>query len=113
MADNTDTIEATIDPGTEVQVKVTRRPTNAAARRTLERILSKDAEVRREHKRVEKVRAANLRYTKRGGRPWAVRMSKPEVVSLEPGTEGTVLATLDVIRDLDSVSRFVEVEPAK
>jgi len=101
-----------IQPGTLVRVEVRRRPSNAAALKTLRRVLRLDPEVKRELKRVHDVRRANERTKRRGGRDWAIRMPKPEVVKGEPGEAGTVLGTLPVLRDLASLERFVDVAPA-
>ena len=101
---------ADIDPGSQVHVKITKTPTNEAARKTLRRVLNKDPDVKREHRRLEKVRASNLRHKTRGGRPWAIRVPKQYPVEGKAGESGTVLATVDVIRDLESVGPFVELE---
>jgi hypothetical protein len=101
-----------IKPGTTVNVKVTSIPTNAGAAKTIVRLLHKDAQVKREQKRLEKVREAGIRHHQRGGRQWAVRVVKVHPVAAEVGQSGTILATADVLRDLGSVERFVEVTPA-
>ena len=100
-----------IEPGSHVHVKVVRQPTNQAAAKTLTRVLSKDPQVKRENERLRKARDKNLRHEQRGGRQWAVRVVKQRPVQGHAGEEGTVRATVDVIRDLQSVERFIEVTP--
>ena len=101
-----------IQIGTNVQVKVVKQPTNAAAVKTLRRVLAKDATVKEEKKRLDKVADANLKYKTRGGRPWIQRMVKIHPVKGVVGDQGVVFASVDVIADLKSVARFVEVSPA-
>ena len=101
-----------ITPGGQVHVKVVKRPTNAAASKTLARILSKDAVVQEENKRLDKVRKSNYKPRMRGGRLYGGHMVKLHPVKGRLGESGTVTATLDVLADLKSVSRFVSVEAA-
>lgn len=101
-----------IDPGSRVTVKIVKQPTNTAAIKTLQRVLNKDAAVAQENRRQEKVRKAGFRVKVRGGRPWEVRVVKQHAVEGKIGESGTITATADVLRDLNSVHRFIEVAPA-
>jgi len=103
---------ADIAPGQQIHVKVVKTPTNAAARKTLQRLLARDADAKRTHRRLEKARADNMRSKQRGGRDWKVRLVKQHPVQAAPGESGTLLATLDTLRDLKSVERFVEISKA-
>jgi len=101
-----------IAPGTQVNVKIVKAPTNAAAKKTLVRILSKDRTVKAEDARQRKIRKGQLRQSRRGGRFWDVNPIKQPSIHAETGLTGTVTATTDVLTDLKSVSRFVEVTKA-
>lgn len=101
-----------ITPGGLVHIKVVKRPTNAAASKTLARILSQDEAVRVENKRLDKVRKSNYTPRMRGGRLYGGHMVKLHPVTGKLGESGTVPATLAVLTDLKSVSRFVTVEAA-
>lgn len=101
-----------IQIGTSVQVKVVKQPTNEAAIKTLRRVLSKDETIKEEKKRLDKVADANLKFKTRGGRPWIQRMVKIHPIKGVIGDQGVVFASADVINDLKSVSRFIEVTPA-
>lgn len=103
---------AAIALGSKIQVKIVRQPTNAAAAKTLERLLCKDRTVQKEVKRQAKIRKEGMSSHQRGGRPWEVRLVKQHPVTGKVGEQGTILATADVIRDLGSVERFVEITPA-
>ena len=100
---------AEIQPGTKVQVKVVAHPSNISAKKTLVRILSKDDAHEAENKRLARIRRKMYSPRRRGGRLYSGRMPKLRRVKGEVGESGSVLATMDVIRDLASVSRFVEV----
>ena len=101
-----------ITPGQTVHVKVVQQPSNTAARRTLERLLSKDPQAQREQERLRRARQRHTRHQQRGGRQWTVRVVKQHPLQGQRGEEGTIRATVDVLRDLGSVQRFIEVEPA-
>ncbi len=103
---------ATLTPGSKINVKVTSRPTSAAAAKTIVRLLSKNAEVQAENERQRRIRSKGIRWNARGGRLWGTRMVKQASVAAVTGTEKTITASLDVIRDLKSVQRFVEVTAA-
>ncbi len=95
--------------GSRVSVKVVKDPTNVAAAKTLARVLCKDRDVAREQRRLEKVRASHYNPKRRGGRLYAGRLVKQHAAEGKVGESGTVHATIDVLRDLASVNRFVEV----
>jgi len=101
-----------IAPGSDVKVTITNRVTNEAARKTLQRVLAKSDDAKAEKKRQQKVRERHNRPYIRSGRVWVDRVPKFPVVSLEPGSSETIKATVDVLNDLKSVQRFVEVQPA-
>jgi len=103
---------ADIAAGSTVNIKIVKTPSSESARKTLVRLLSKDDEVRTENRRLERVRAKNISYHQRGGRPWAVRPPKQRPVKGEVGESGTILASPDVLRDLKGVERFVDVSAA-
>ncbi|XAL99153.1 hypothetical protein OT109_16415 [Phycisphaeraceae bacterium D3-23] len=103
-----------ITPGSTVTVKVVKAPKSEAARKTLVRLLSKDAAVIAENKRLKKVRKANETMSTRGGRwrVWESRLVKQRPVTGTVGEAGTFRATPDVVRDLNSVDKFIEVSAA-
>jgi hypothetical protein len=101
-----------IETGQTVHVTITREPTNASARKTLTRLLSKDPAVAKEEQRRKQVREANKRKRIRAGRPWIVRPVKKPALAGRQGESGTLRASYDVLKDLKSVERFVEVKPA-
>lgn len=99
-----------VKPGTTVTVEIKNTPRNAAARKTLCRICRKDPTVAARQRRQQRHRPS-LRLKRRGGRLWAHRMRSLAGVALAPGCRYAVRATVDIIRDLQSVSRWIHVTP--
>jgi hypothetical protein len=102
----------TIAPGSRVNVKIFKQPTNIAAAKTLVRLLSKDAEVIADNTRLQRIRKKHFSPIRRGGRDWGGQLIKQRPVKGNLGEAGTITATVDVLTDLRSVGRFVEVSPA-
>lgn len=101
-----------IQPGSQIKITVTRRPTSAASTKTVVRLLSKDQKIKQENARLKVTRINHYRQTRRGGRFWDVNVVKQHPVQGLPGESGVITATLDVLTDLKSVQKFVEVAPA-
>ena len=93
-------------PGTALTVKVTKAVKREAALKTLERLFMKDKAV----SGPLDTRSANFIELpkRRGGQIWTKRPNKifPQ---LAIGTTASLKATPQVLRDLDSVSDFIEV----
>lgn len=97
-----------ITPGSTVNIEITATPRAQAALKTLTRVCEKDsriAKMRRDQKRDR----PSWRWWQRGGRQWHHQMRTKSPVKLTPGSRYAVRATVDVIRDLESVSRWVNV----
>ncbi len=97
-----------ITPGTTVTVEITAAPRSAAARKTLLRLLGRTPEVRR-HQRRQKRQRPSWQTWRRGGRMWHHQMKSTPPVELAAGRRLSLLATVDTIRDLESVERYVKV----
>jgi len=97
-----------IVPGAPVSIEIVAIPRRVAARKTLNRVCGKDAAVARRH-RTQKARRPSWQDWIRGGRYWHHQMKSKPGASLEPGSRYTVQATVDVMRDLESVKQFVKV----
>lgn len=105
-------MSSNIAPGSKVVIKVVKAPTNQAAAKTITRLLSKDAAARKENDRLGRVRKAHWSQSRRGGRFWDINVVKQIAVKPTVGASGTIVASLDVLTDLKSVSRFVQVAKA-
>jgi hypothetical protein len=99
-----------IRPGQTVSVEIVRTPSNEAARKTLTRLFRRDPHVTRFHRR-QKAKRPSWQTWRRGGRMWHHQMKSPPPVKLVAGQRYSVLATVDVLRDLESVGACVKVTP--
>jgi hypothetical protein len=97
-----------IAPGSNVTIEITKVPRADAARKTLYRICRKDPAIARHHRRQKDKRPSWQDWI-RGGRYWHHQMKSKPAASLKPGAVYTVRASVDVMRDLESVKRFVKV----
>ena len=101
-----------IAPGSRIQVKIIKTPKSASAAKTLVRLLSKDEQVYNERKRLSRIRTTRFKTKRRGGRHWPQHLVKQHPVKGVVGESGTIQATVDVLPDLKSVSRFIDVSAA-
>ncbi|MEX2671660.1 MAG: hypothetical protein WD294_06065 [Phycisphaeraceae bacterium] len=102
----------TIESGSQVRVEVVKKPTNAAAVKTLKRVLLKSPEHAEDQKVQKRGRVHGEVPLRRGGRIYAQHPRKTHVVKGELGESGTIRVTGDVRNDLNSVKRFITVTPA-
>jgi hypothetical protein len=97
-----------ITPGKTVCVEIAKLPTNAAATKTLIRLFRKDPEVSRFQRRQGQNRPSWQTW-RRGGRTWHHQMKTKPPFTLTTGRQLSILATVDIIRDIESVERWVTV----
>ncbi len=97
-----------LKPGGTLKVTVSKNITRDSARKTLERLFMKDKAV---SKPIE-TRSRNFKELpkRRGGQIWTKRPNKVHP-DLNKCATATILATPQAIKDLNSVSDFVEVKP--
>jgi len=101
---------ADIQPGQQIKVTVTSEPKAAAQRKTLIRLCEKDEQVRAERRRLKQARP--VKFHRRGGRPWGARPYRVPVVKTTAGASYKIFASTDVLRELKSIEKHVEVTPA-
>ena len=101
-----------VSMGSQARVEIIKTPSNAAALKTVRRILAKDERIAANKRRAKESRAGSMRVKQRGGRPWEHRPKMKHAVDGVVGEAGTVKVTQDVLNDLKSVSRFVKVTAA-
>jgi hypothetical protein len=97
-----------VAPGSQIELEILRLPRRAAAVKTLTRLCAKDAEVRKAHRTRQKKRPSWQEWV-RGGMMWHHQMKSVPMVTLKPGAKYAIRASVDVLRDLDSVSEYVKV----
>lgn len=106
----TEISEMQIAPGTVVALEIAKTPKSAAAKKTLIRVCRKDARIAKPHRR-QKAKRPSWQDWIRGGKFWHHQMKSAPPVKLNPGERYSIRATLDVIRDLESVEPYVKVTP--
>ncbi len=101
-----------LTPGKPVTVTVKSAPTNAAATKTLVRLLSKDPATAKRNSKIKRNRWIDPKFSPRGGRwrVWEGRQPKVRTVTGQAGESATFTAGVQELRDLASVERFVEVK---
>jgi len=98
----------TIAPGKIVSIEITALPRTEAARKTLTRLFRRDPELARVH-RQQKRHRPSWQTWRRGGRTWHHQMKSEPPVKLLPGRRLSLLATVDTIRDIESLAQCVKV----
>lgn len=98
-----------VKPGQTVRVTINKTINRESARKTLERLFMLDKAVT---KPIER-RSRNFKPLpkRRGGVIWTKRPNKVHP-DLARGAAATIKATPQLIRDLNSVESFVEVQPS-
>ncbi|MBI5763157.1 MAG: hypothetical protein HZA51_06500 [Planctomycetes bacterium] len=104
---------AEIKAGTIISIKVKRTVIKEAAAKTLSRLFAKDPVNRQARGRRKKLLKSAFRVRRRGGRPWEIRPKAPRLFQPTVGDSCTVRATSDVLGDLKSLTRYVDVTPKK
>ncbi len=90
----------------QIGMRLVARPTNEAARKTIEQHFAKDRLRPRSKKRKAQILAP------RGGRLWEDNARGSAVRIVRLGDVCVIPRDLDLIRSLSSIRRFVEVAPA-
>ena len=97
-----------IAPGAEIALEIIANPRSAAAEKTLNRICAKDPEVAKNHRWHKRNRPSWQDWI-RGGKFWHHQMKSRPAAKVERGRVFNVRATVDVIRDIESVKNCVKV----
>ncbi len=100
-----------VRPGMSVVVEITVPPRSAPARKTLLRLFRRDPQLLR-HRDRQKRQRPSWETWRRGGRMWHHQMKSKPPISLAAGSRLSLLATVDTLRDLESVEKYVKVTPA-
>jgi len=97
-----------ITPGSNIKLEIAKLPSNAAARKTLTRLCRRDAGVQRTQRHQQRKRPS-LEFWNRGNKQWHHQMKTIPPVTLHVGAAYQMRATLDVIRDIASIEKWVKV----
>ncbi len=97
-----------IAPGATVSIEITAMPRRESARKTLCRVCGKDPAVAKHHRKQNSRRPSWQEWI-RGGKFWHHQMKSKPAAKLESGKVFNVRASVDVMRDLESVKDCVKV----
>ncbi len=97
-----------IAPGQRVSIELTAVPRSQAAVKTLTRLFAKDPAAVRAHRWQSRHRPSWESW-RRGGNQWHHQMKTKPPVTLAPGRQLSAVATVDLLRDLQSVQRWVKI----
>lgn len=97
-----------ITPGSKIVLEIVKNPTNEGARKTLLRLARKDPAVARQHRKQQQKRPSWEEW-RRGAMTWHHQMKSQPAASITAGAKFNITATVDVLRDLTSVQRFVKI----
>ncbi len=95
----------TIEPRGNVKVTVKKTPLSKGARSTLARLFLKDPKIAKTRRKDPKGTIPE----RRGGRIWMGHIRGTVAAVPHVGDSCEIQATLDVVRDLGSVKRYVDV----
>jgi hypothetical protein len=98
--------------GQNIRCTVKTVPNNHGGRMTIERLMRRDPEAKKDLKHAHHVRQRRLNVYVRGNRWWTSRENPAKVVHLVPGATWTMPFTFDIAGDLSSVESYLAVEKA-
>jgi hypothetical protein len=100
---------AEIKPGQWLTVTVKSQPRAIASRKTMVRLFEQDPVVKKERARQKKTRPHHDQ--RRGGRIWIDKPGMLKVVEISPGASYKVFGSVQTMRDLKSIEKYVELKP--
>jgi hypothetical protein len=100
----------TIIQNTEMTFTIVKEPTRPAARKTIERLMWMQPQVKRDHSMLQRRRKQkDIKYTIRAGRVWFDRPRATRTVRVERGASFTLNITPQIVNDLKSVQKYLNV----
>lgn len=98
--------------GQTIKCTVTSEPKAEGARKTIERLMRRDPAVVKGLKHAQELRRRRMHAYIRGGRMWYDRESPARIVRVVTGNSWTMPYTVDLDKDIASVSSYLSIEKA-
>ena len=98
-----------IQPGSQIKLEITKTPKRAAALKTLRKLCGKDETIRKANKK-RKAKRPSWETWVRGGKFWHHQMKTTSEAKIERGETFELTASMDVLRELPSVSDCIRVQ---
>ena len=97
-----------IVPNTEMTFTIVKAPSRPASRKTIERLMWMQTQVKRDHSMLQRRRKQkDIKYTIRAGRVWFDRPRATRTVRCEQGASFTLNVTPQILNDLKSVQKYL------
>ena len=101
--------EKLIVPNTEMTFTVSTDPKRPAARKTIERLMWMQPQVKKDHSMLQRRRKQkDIKYTLRAGRVWFDRPRATRTVRCAKGVSFTLNVTPQILNDLKSVAKYLD-----
>lgn len=104
--------QSTFKPGQPIRCTITSQPRNAAATKTLVRLMRLDPSVVKGGRKGHRRRQQELNQYIRGNRLWTSRERCPQLVEVAKGQSWSMSYAPVLAADLASVASFIEIRPA-
>jgi hypothetical protein len=99
-----------IVPNTDLTFTIVKAPTRPAPRKTIERLMWMQPQVKKDLSMLQRVRKQKgIKYTIRAGRVWFDRPRATRTVRCEQGASFTLHVTPQLVNDLKSVAKYLDV----
>ncbi|MGD9689926.1 MAG: hypothetical protein AB7K52_09770 [Phycisphaerales bacterium] len=98
--------------GQSIKCTIAKAPRNAANRKTLERLMRLQPSVARGLRNAHRKRQQNLVVYNRGNRDWTKRESCGKIIKVAKGATWTMVYSVTLAPDLQSIADCIKVEKA-
>ena len=100
-----------IVPNTQLTFTNVKTPTRPASRKTIERLMWMQPQAKKDLSMLQRRRKQkDIKYTIRAGRVWFDRPRATRTIRCEQGASITLKITPQIVNDLKSVSKYLEVK---
>lgn len=106
------TMSTTFKAGETISCEVLKMPRAQGSVKTIQRLMRRDPTIGKQLRTAQEHRRQNMTSHQRGGRMWVDRERCSKVAVVSRGAKWTMTYTVDLARDLDSVSSFLKVGAA-
>ena len=102
-----------IAPNMALTFTIVREPKRPAARKTIERLMWMQPECKKDLSMLQRRRRQkDIKYTVRAGRVWFDRPRATRTVRCERGASFTLQVTPQIVNDLKSVEKYLDISAA-
>lgn len=99
-------------PGQAIKCTVKSSPRALGSRKTIERLMRQNPEVKKGLRRAYGKRLANWQTKNRGNRDWVMRTTCGKIVRCVAGASWTMAFDLNLVPDFKSVEGYLAIEKA-